>query len=229
MKALQTVSATLESAAFAVANAASETTLAAASASLAQARVAVIIADQELENAQSDEAAEASIDAAELALARASRVIVLATAFISESQAGLHASGESSAPGTALNNHQLKPVSHALINGEDSGLDSGLDKALNASITHFDKLISASRQQVLDATPRPASAPPQQRPMLAGIPTQDTTPNPRNSPGPIAADIPRPQADDIIAQQLWEAATMETDIERQNKLWEAYRRYRSGL
>ena len=248
--ALKTVSVSLESAAMAVASADSEATLADASASLAQARVAAIIAGQDLQNAHSD-AARPEIQTAELALARASLAIVLATAIISDSQADLQASSEDSAPGTTpattpgttpgatpgtkLSSRQPNPenqqASDGLGSDLDKGLDSGLDNVLNASITHFDKLISASRQQVLDATPppSPASTIPQVMPILVGSPNSDTQPQSRNSPELIAADIPPPQADDIIAQQLWEAATLETNIERQGKLWEAYRRYRSGL
>ena len=162
-----------------------------------------------------------------------------ATAIISDSQAGLQASRENAAPGTtpettpgttpgtALGSRQPKPENQQA----NDGLDSGLDNVLNASIMHFDQLISASRQQVLDATPppSPASTTLQVMPMLADSPNPDTQPRLRNSPEPVAADIPPPQANDIIAQQLWEAATLETNAERQSKLWEAYRRYRSGL
>ena len=42
-------------------------------------------------------------------------------------------------------------------------------------------------------------------------------------------DLPDPQGDDIVAQQLREAAASETDPDLQAKLWEEYKRYRAGL
>ena len=41
-------------------------------------------------------------------------------------------------------------------------------------------------------------------------------------------DIPDGSDDDVIARQLREAAEKETDPELQKKLWEEYRRYKSG-
>jgi hypothetical protein len=46
---------------------------------------------------------------------------------------------------------------------------------------------------------------------------------------PPPEDIPDPQGDDIVAQQLREAATAEADPDLQAKLWEEYKRYRAGL
>lgn len=45
----------------------------------------------------------------------------------------------------------------------------------------------------------------------------------------IPEDIPDPQGDDIVAQQLREAAIAETNPELQEKLWEEYKRYKAGL
>ncbi len=46
---------------------------------------------------------------------------------------------------------------------------------------------------------------------------------------PIPEDIPDPQGDDIVAQQLREAAISETDPALREKLWEEYRRYKAAL
>ena len=46
---------------------------------------------------------------------------------------------------------------------------------------------------------------------------------------PIPEDIPDPQGDDIVAQQLREAAIAETDPELKEKLWEEYKKYRASL
>ncbi len=45
----------------------------------------------------------------------------------------------------------------------------------------------------------------------------------------IPEDIPDGQDDDIVAQQLREAAMAETDPELKKKLWEEYRRYKEGI
>ena len=45
----------------------------------------------------------------------------------------------------------------------------------------------------------------------------------------IPEDIPDPQGDDIVAKQLREAAMAESDAALQAKLWEEYRRYKSGI
>ena len=46
---------------------------------------------------------------------------------------------------------------------------------------------------------------------------------------PIPDDIPSPQGDDIVAQQLREAAIAEQDPDLQAKLWEEYKRYKEGM
>ena len=45
----------------------------------------------------------------------------------------------------------------------------------------------------------------------------------------IPDDVPDPQGDDIVAQQLREAAIAEADPDLRAKLWEEYKRYRAGL
>ncbi len=46
---------------------------------------------------------------------------------------------------------------------------------------------------------------------------------------PVPEDIPSPQGDDIVAQQLREAAAAETDPDLREKLWDEYRKYKTGL
>ena len=50
----------------------------------------------------------------------------------------------------------------------------------------------------------------------------------RGSRSNVPDDIPDGSDDDVIARQLREAAEKETDPELQKKLWEEYRRYKSG-
>ena len=46
---------------------------------------------------------------------------------------------------------------------------------------------------------------------------------------PVPEDIPSPQGDDIVAQQLREAAAAETDPDLRAKLWDEYKKYKAGL
>lgn len=64
-----------------------------------------------------------------------------------------------------------------------------------------------------------------------GLPSQNMPQ--RQPPSPAATgnmpdDIPDARDDDIIARQLREAATNETDPELREKLWEEYRRYKGA-
>jgi hypothetical protein len=47
--------------------------------------------------------------------------------------------------------------------------------------------------------------------------------------GPIPADVPDARDDDIVARQLREAATRETDPVLREKLWDEYRKYKKGI
>jgi hypothetical protein len=49
-----------------------------------------------------------------------------------------------------------------------------------------------------------------------------------SSPTPIPPDIPDAHDDDIVARQLREAAENEKDPALREKLWEEYRKYKSG-
>ena len=48
-------------------------------------------------------------------------------------------------------------------------------------------------------------------------------------PPPEPEDIPDGQDDDIVARQLREAATSEQDPELKEKLWEEYKKYKTGI
>lgn len=47
--------------------------------------------------------------------------------------------------------------------------------------------------------------------------------------GPVPANIPDGRDDDIVARQLREAASKETDPVLREKLWEEYKKYKSGI
>ena len=50
-----------------------------------------------------------------------------------------------------------------------------------------------------------------------------------STPPPVPEDVPSPQGDDIVAQQLREAAAAETDPDLRAKLWDEYKKYKTGL
>ncbi|MFS1524803.1 hypothetical protein ACL7TT_11925 [Microbulbifer sp. 2304DJ12-6] len=52
--------------------------------------------------------------------------------------------------------------------------------------------------------------------------------NHRNTQAVVPADIPSGTDDDVVARQIREAATRETDPELREKLWEEYRKYKSA-
>ena len=205
---------TLYLAAVAVVNADSTAARAVASTHLAEARLALIIAAQNLDQARADKDPQPALALAERTLASATRLVVLATGLL-----------DASVSDTAATD-TLPPLASSATNAATHALD----EALNASITQFDGQLSVSRQQLLEtAAPLPSAALViQQSPSVTNAFTQTIGLGQRGSLEPLTATFSAPQDDYIIAKQLWEAASAETDIERQEKLWEAYRRYRSG-
>ncbi|MGI9245900.1 MAG: hypothetical protein ACR2I8_04250, partial [Steroidobacteraceae bacterium] len=53
---------------------------------------------------------------------------------------------------------------------------------------------------------------------------------PKGGAGPtgVPSDIPDGRDDDIVARQLREAATKETDPELRERLWDEYRKYKQS-
>ncbi len=51
----------------------------------------------------------------------------------------------------------------------------------------------------------------------------------RPATGAVPADVPDARDDDIVARQLREAATRETDPTLREKLWQEYRKYKTGI
>ena len=124
---------------------------------------------------------------------------------------------------------------------------------MNESLAIFEGKILDARQDVLDTTPPPTSA--ENIPgvaILGGsgsgseedgevgtlqqatIVQQGRMPDAgqvaaANTPESIPDDIPSPQGDDIVAQQLREAAAAETNPELKAKLWDEYKKYKAGL
>lgn len=237
--ALQTAGTTLETAS-------TDEELAAAQEQLGRARLAVIIAGQDLMDIkgllEEGQIPEDIFADTEEALNEANVAIVIATDLFPElqlPQLGLPSGGLPGSQGSVL------------------------DDELNESIAIFEGKILDARQEVLGNAPPPTSAdnvpgvailggtgqdpgegeegtfgdissgdsdmifedgegnePPGSEPEIAAT---------ENISTPIPEDIPDPQGDDIVAQQLREAAIAETDPALREKLWEEYRRYKAGL
>ena len=245
--ALEEAGIAIDKAAQAVANAESADELGAAETALANARVAVIIAGQDLGTARDIlEGAEGGLAAAERALGNANLAIIVATGSVMASQVDFP---DSDLP----NNGNPLPEGTVVIQGEGRG-SSELDEALDASLVIFDNRIEASRDLVLDGTAPPATTglPARQtRPSSQGTDQQgmesaesedaagdnQVIAGGRGKSQQVAVvdvtstlpeDIPDGQDDDIVARQLREAALAETNKDLQAKLWEEYRRYKTG-
>jgi hypothetical protein len=228
----------LQEAGSAVANAESDEELAAAEQLLSDARIAVIIASQDIEilegemagtpgwgNAGDDPFQEtsAALQEANIALVIATRAVLIAKTGSGEFSSDLPGSG-----GTQAGSGQV-----AVLEGE-----------LDESLIIFDGQIGNAREAVLSTAPPPESSSPGiQRPdgeiseVMMSLPPDSETPGEpteqqvatASMPDLNQGDIPDPQGDDIVAQQIREAAMSETDPELQAKLWEEYKRYREGL
>lgn len=224
----------LQTAGGAVADASSPEDLARAQELLAEARLIVILAGQDLMEARESGEGDSSIyDEAEQALNEANAAIVVATQSV-----------------------QGMPEFEDL---QTAGIPAGggeLDDELEDSLGDFDKKILTARRTVLQPgnSARENELPPAEGDMQAGIPGSaeepgltetdggiDGPPEPGSLPvqrsGEVTEvavaetpeDIGPGNDDDIVAQQLREAALSETDPELREKLWEEYRRYKSGL
>ncbi|MBT4492111.1 MAG: hypothetical protein HOC70_02635 [Gammaproteobacteria bacterium] len=248
-EALEQAGISLQTAGGILETATTDDELAEAEATLARARVAIIIAGQDLlEVREIFESTEEDwiIDEAEGALNDANVAIVIATDSIFNSRIELPEFDRRRRQGGG---------------GTNSG-ESELDKELNDSIVIFENQILEARTEVLGSTPAPTSGEnipgvavlggnvgngddegtfaenetgetmledPQvieqgRMPEGADLASADNEAQPL-----IPEDVPDPQGDDIVAQQLREAAIAETNPELRNKLWEEYKRYKAGL
>ena len=217
--------------------------LAAAEIALNDARVAVIIAGQDLNDLEGlleGTEYEPLIDEAGEMLGDANLVIVAATDLILAGRIDLPEFEQQQA-GAGLENET----------------SSELEDELNASIVVFENQILEARADVLGSAPPPTTS--ENIPGVAVIggqgkdreitfeentietgdadifsekgqmPDGEVAAVEKEGAALIPEDIPDPQGDDIVAQQLREAATAETDPELREKLWEEYKRYRAGL
>lgn len=239
-EALARAGIALETAGIMLEQAASDEQLQEAEQQLAQARIAVIVAGQDLLDLEDIyDAREPAVEAAREALNKANVAIVIATESIFSSRISLPDFDQQEAAG-------------------GNGGNSELDEELNESIAIFEAKILDARNEVIGSAPPPtasdeipgvavlggssteepgdvfdANEPPefgeeviQQGRMPEGSEVAAVDGEP---PALVPDDIPDPQGDDIVAQQLREAATAEKDPVLRDKLWEEYKRYKAGL
>lgn len=238
--ALEKAGIALQEAGEAVQNAESQEDLAGAEEALSNARIAVIVAGEDLRKAQearrgSDgdepwQEAGAALEEANHAIITASRTVLSAGAELPERPGG---------SGT-------------------EGRKGQLDEELDQSLAIFEGKIQDAREDVVDGAPAPPEHkdPTQETVAIGesgGVQQSDSEEDGEESsengseqqqtgrmPGPGEVqtaeapsqppeDIPDGQDDDIVAQQLREAAMAETDPELKEKLWEEYRRYKEGI
>ena len=244
-KALEEAGIAIQNAGVTLESATTDDEMAAAEADLANARVAVIVAGQDLTDLkdilpEGDSDIGQIISETEDALSEANVAIVVATQTILPGlpeMAGIP-DGDEEGDGSP---------------GKKGGRTGELDEELEESLVIFDETILDARRVLTDTAPPPSRTTTSSgRVVVPGVegvedevPGEETGPDlvqtgvsPSESDQPediniataaMPDDIPDPQGDDIVAKQLREAAIAEEDAELKEKLWEEYRRYKAGI
>lgn len=244
-EALEQAGIALQAAGEAVSGAETDAELQQAEDLLADARVGILIAEQAL----SDIDAQHSGDGSELrarandALGDANLQLVIATQAVLNARTGM----------PDYEGTELPSGTQVVVVGELGTLDD----ELNESLILFDDQIETARAIIINSSAPPISESTKNRlpgskgqglVLVTGDGPQDENPQTDGSAQPSVVtstvpgnkdkqtvasatpdDIPSAQGDDIVAQQLREAAIDETDPELKAKLWEEYKRYKEGL
>ena len=133
--------------------------------------------------------------------------------------------------------------------GSGSSGDRDLDRALDV----FDGQILSERADILAQSNQQAGKTPRAEDTLPGTESDEESESsggggesptgqgqtgstqapepprrPLPAPGPVPRDVPDAKDDDVVARQLREAASAETDPDLRDALWEEYRRYKEG-
>lgn len=244
-EALEQAGIALQAAGEAVSGAETDAELQQAEDLLADARVGILIAEQAL----SDIDAQHRGDGSELrarandALGDANVQLVIATQAVLNARTGM----------PDYEGTELPSGTQVVVVGELGTLDD----ELNESLIIFDDQIETARAIIINSSAPPISestknrlpgskgqglvlvtgdGPPDESPQTDGSAqpsvVTSTVPGKKDEQTVASAtpdDIPSAQGDDIVAQQLREAAIDETDPELKAKLWEEYKRYKEGL
>lgn len=246
--AMQEAGRALEEAGGMLESASTPEEMAAAEAALADARLAVLVAGEDLRQAKAaaeqsgDSQAAADIGNSESILDNANLAIVLAGQTVFSNGVNFPMPGLPGIPGLgdSVLDAELDE-SIAIFEGQIIEARRGVINSSPAS-TSPDRvpgvagLGEGSNEDA--ATDKPAS--PDNRTLAGTAPAHEDSRNPAEQSSeppalpPVASvtvpdDLPDPQGDDIVARQLREAATAESDPALREKLWEEYRKYRAGL
>ena len=255
--ALEQAGIALKTAGIALETAETDAALTDAEKSLAKARVSVIIAGQDLMDIGDifEETPQAgTIAEAEKALNEANVAIVIATDSIFDSRIQLPEFEQP--PGAESGQSGNGQSGNGELGGAGR---SELDKELDASIAIFEGTILDARNGSTPPPTSAENVPGiavlggkeqgqgsgifeenSDKRLESGIPDiieQGRMPEggelakkeTEGSRPPIPEGIPSPQGDDIVAQQLREAAVAETDPNLREKLWDEYKKYKTGL
>jgi hypothetical protein len=249
-EALEQAGMALQTAGAAVSGAETDSELQLAEDLLADARVGILVAEQQLSDLDGQNGGSGamgdgddSTDRASEALSEANMQLVIATQAVLNARTGMPDYEGSELPGGT----------QVVVVGEVGTLDDELDESLIV----FDDQIETARTVMINSSAPPISESTKnrlpgdagqglvlvtgdgqesERPPTEGSdqPSIVTSTVPGNKDEQTVAsatpdDIPSAQGDDIVAQQLREAAMDETDPELKAKLWEEYKRYKQGL
>ena len=221
--------------------------LAKAEAALARARVAIILAGQDLvdlEETMHGSENEQLIQEAKEALNEANVAIVVATDSVFSSRIDLpeferrQAQGEGNRDGSE--SELEKELNDSIIVFENEIMEARAEvigsappptsgenvpsvAVLGGNINDEPEMLEENEGDPI-AIPEPEME--QQGRMPAG---EDIAVIEEEASPMVPDDVPDPQGDDIVAQQLREAAIAETDPDLRDKLWDEYKRYKAGL
>ena len=244
--AMERAGISMQQAAELLADAQTTEELSAAEAALARARVAVIVAGQDLldlETVMEGNKDNDFIRESQEALSEANVAIVIATESIFSSRIELPEYEQQQAQGTIVGRQsQLEKELHdSIIVFENEILEARADVIGSApppkssdnvpGIAILGGGVEPDKETFEENGENPTMVEVRESPTQQGrMPEGAELASADNGASPlIPDDIPDPQGDDIVAQQLREAAIAESDSDLRAKLWEEYKRYKAGL
>ncbi|MEX2489107.1 MAG: hypothetical protein WD356_06205 [Pseudomonadales bacterium] len=238
--ALERAGIALQEAGQAVNSAEGQAGMAEAEKALSDARVAVIVASEDLREAReaagadedgSWQEAKTALDEANQAIVTASRTVLSAgTEYPATTGRGSGGKGqldEELDESLAIFEGKIQDARQDAIDSEPPPSEAGDPAGKTVAIgTSGGAQQTGSGEEGDQATESESEDGEQQQTgRMPGPGEVQTAGGPRQPP----EDIPDGQDDDIVAQQLREAAMAETDPELREKLWEEYRRYKENI
>jgi len=244
--AMERAGISIQQAAELLADAQTAEELSKAEVALARARVAVIVAGQDLLDLQTISQGNEENDflrESQEALSEANVAIVVATDSILSSRIDLPEYEQQRAQGSDIGREsQLeKELKESIIVFENAILEARADVIGSApppkssdnvpGVAILGGGIELDNETFEENDKNPTKTQVLETPVQQGrMPESAELASANDGASPlIPDDIPDPQGDDIVAQQLREAAIAESDLDLRAKLWEEYKRYKEGL